>query len=97
VKIKKPEKNILADENAQMSIEGIFTGIVSAMVYLMAAGYLFGPIYNTLSPAFDNVPGGYGAMSLGLILLWIYVVMPLLLVAGSIYLIRPSQQIVVQQ
>jgi len=82
-------------KKGQLNIESLITIVVGLIMYIVIAAYVFGPIYDALSPALENeaVTGSYGALASTMLLIIVYLILPLLLIASAFMLLRPRYEI----
>lgn len=89
------KKQFSLDQSGQMSIEGIISGVIAVILYLIVAGFVFAPIYNLLAPTIIACAGsGYGLMATSLLSIAIYVIMPLLLIVAMLTMSKPRTEYV---
>jgi len=80
------------DKKGQLSIENLISIVIGLIMYIILAAYVFGPIYDALSPALENseITGSYGALASTMLLIIVYLILPLLLIATAFLLLRPN-------
>ena len=80
-------------EKGQLSIEGIVSAIVAVILYIVAAAYVFLPIFQTMQPSLENTGGAYGTTASTIILVLIYIIIPMLLIVTAVMYVRPRVEI----
>lgn len=85
--------NFLKDNKAQLSIEGIMSGVIAVIVYLILVAYVFNPLFASFQTAAENQSGSFGAVFTTLMLILIDVIIPLLLFVTMFQLARPKVEV----
>jgi amino acid transporter len=79
----------LLNAKGQMNIESIITMIVLLIVYIIAASYVFKPVFDIMSPTLENTSGSYGSVASTIVLVLVYIIIPILLISSATMLLRP--------
>ena len=82
----------MLDKRGQLSIESLIAIVVGVIMYIVLAAFVFGPIFDVMSPTLENsaITGQYGALASTMLLVLIYLVLPLLLISTAFLLLRPN-------